>query len=210
MSHSSRVAGLAVAATAAVGCSVALAATSSYHAHTYTQTKSHGLPVSGKLSDLLAVAGGRVVVPAQWTVLKTPAGQLRFQSRNNPSCRYTTTFTIATRSAPAADDPTAYVVSALPAKGPRYVLDTGRHGGAAFRVVRAGGRPQTLDALWTGPLTRRADVAPSGQAIWTDIKAHAVARTADECHSGTWRQTLGPQLGDALATARTSLHFVKK
>jgi hypothetical protein len=210
MTRCSRLAGLTAAASAVVGCTVALAATSHYDAHSFTQSKSDGLPVSGPLSDLLAVAGGRVVVPARWTVLRAPAGRLRFQSRNNPSCRYTTTFTIATRTAPPADDPVAYVTSALPAKGPRYVLDNGRHGGAAFRVVRAGGRPTTLDALWTGQLTRRADVAPSGQAIWTNIKAHAVARTGDECHSGTWRQTLGPQLGDALATARTSLHFVKK
>jgi len=38
----------------------------------------------------------------------------------------------------------------------------------------------------------------------------AASRTGDECHCGTWRERRGPQIGDALATARTSLHFVRK
>ena len=198
-----------VAALSLGGCTAALAATTTYQAHIYTQPRSQGLPVSGPLADYVAVARARVVVPTAWTVLKAPAGQLRFRS-GNTTCHYTTTFTVVTRRAPTSDDPTAYVTSALPAKGSRNVLDTGRHGGAAFRVVRAGGQPQALDALWTATLTRRADVAASGQAVWADIRAHAVAGARDECHSGSWRKTLGPQLGDALATARTSLDFKKK
>jgi len=199
----------AAAVTAAACCSVALAAAKRYEAHSYTQTKGQGLAVSGPLADLVAVARGRVVVPAEWTVLKERPGQLRFKSGHG-ACHYTTTFSIATRTASATDDPTAYVTAELPAKSSRYVLDSGVRGGRAFRVVRAGGLPQTLDGLWTGTLTRRTDIAPAGQAIWTTIKAHSVAGARDECHAGTWRDTLGPQLGDALATARTSLQFVKK
>ena len=206
-----RLTGLTAAATvtAALSCTVALAAATRYDTHSYTQAKSQGMAVSGPLSDYVALARGRVVVPSQWTVLKAPQGRLRFKSGHD-ACHYTTTFSIATRTASATDDPTAYVTSALPAKSASYVLDSGRRGGRAFRVVRAGGQPQTLDALWTGTLTRRADIAPTGQAIWTTIKVHSVAGARDECHAGTWRDTLGPQLGDALATARTSLDFVKK
>jgi hypothetical protein len=208
MSRGVKIGAIATVATT-LACATALGA-STYVARTFTQPKSAGLPVTGVLSDLLAVAEARVVVPSQWTTLKAPAGSLRFRSRNNPSCRYTITFTVATRAAPAADDVAAYVTSALPAQGPRFVLDSGRHGRAAFRVVRAGGRPQAVDALWSATLTRRADVAPTGQAIWSDIRVHAVAGKTDECHSGTWRQVLGPQLGDLLATAGSSLHFTKK
>jgi hypothetical protein len=85
------------------------------------------------------------------------------------------------------------------------------HGSRAFRVVRQpgiGGRVR-LDALWAAVLTRRADIAPAGQAAWTEIRVSAVSRAGDECHSGTWRQALGPAIGDSLAVARTGLRFTK-
>jgi hypothetical protein len=59
-------------------------------------------------------------------------------------------------------------------------------------------------------LTRRADIAPAGQQVWTELRATAVSRRGDECHSGTYRESLGPALGDALATARTRLRFVRR
>jgi hypothetical protein len=71
-----------------------------------------------------------------------------------------------------------------------------------------GGRVR-LDALWSGVLTRRADIAPAGQAAWTEIRVTALSRAGDECHAGTWRQALGPAIGDSLATARASLRFGK-
>ena len=66
-----------------------------------------------------------------------------------------------------------------------------------------------LDALWAGVLTERTDIAPAGQVAWTEIRVTAVSRAGDECHSGTWRQALGPTIGDSLAVARTSLRFTK-
>ncbi len=32
----------------------------------------------------------------------------------------------------------------------------------------------------------------------------------DECHAGTYREVLGPRIGDSLATATTNLRFVRK
>ena len=113
--------------------------------------------------------------------------------------------------APAADAADR-VAARLPAAGPRYVLDGGERGNRAFRVIRrkSSGGQVRVDALWTGVLTRRADVAPAGQAAWTEIRVRAASRSGDECHAGTWREALGPAIGDSLAVARTALHFTKK
>jgi hypothetical protein len=112
--------------------------------------------------------------------------------------------------APAQEAP-AYVAAGLPSPSARHLLDSGVHGGRAFRLVRQagiGGRVR-LDALWATVLTRRTDIAPPGQVAWTQIHVTAVSRAGDECHSGTWRQALGPAIGDSLAVARTRLHFTK-
>ncbi len=66
-----------------------------------------------------------------------------------------------------------------------------------------------VDGLWASILTRRDDIAPSGQIVWSEIRATASSRAGDECHSGTYRKALGPQMGDALAVARTTLRFVR-
>jgi hypothetical protein len=72
-----------------------------------------------------------------------------------------------------------------------------------------GGRVR-VDGLWAGVLTRRADIAPSGQSAWTEIHVAAVSRPGSECHAGTWREALGPTIGDSLAVARTRLRFTRK
>jgi hypothetical protein len=202
----------------ALACIIALAATSTafgaqrgtFVTRTFTERATPGLAVTGALSGYRATSTGRVVVPSAWRGRKPPAGQLRFQSVNNPTCRYDVTYAIRSLVAPS-QDPSAYVAAALPAATSRHLLDSGTRGNRAFRVVRrpsVSGRVQ-LDALWVGLLTRRSDIAPAGQVAWTEISVRAVSRLGDECHSGTWRQALGPAIGDSLAVARTSLHFAK-
>ena len=120
------------------------------------------------------------------------------------------TYTVKSVLAPSQDAST-YLTAGLPAASSRHLIDSGVRGNRAFRVVRQpgiGGRVR-LDALWAGLLTRRADIAPAGQAAWTEIRVTATSRAGDECHSGTWRQALGPSIGDSLAVARASLHFTK-
>ena len=115
------------------------------------------------------------------------------------------------RPQPTTCSAAAYVAAKLLAAGPQYLLDRGVRGSRAFRVVRQpglGGRVR-LDGLWAAVLTRRSDIAPSGQGAWIEIRVAAMSRAGDECHSGTWRQALGPAIGDSLAVARTSLHFTK-
>jgi hypothetical protein len=173
----------------------------------FTQPASAGEPVSGPLDEFRAVARARVVVPATWRKLSSKAGQARFESTQSAGCHYRITFTVTTRTAAAGDAQRA-VEAGLPAQSAAYLLDSGVHGSRAFRVVR---RPSNssvqVDGLWASVLTRRDDIAPSGQVVWSEIRATARSRAGDECHSGTYRKALGPQLGDALAIARTTLDF---
>lgn len=170
-----------------------------------------GLPVTGTLSDLVVTSNARVVVARAWQRRAAPAGQLLLRTSQNPSCRYDVRYSV--RSVVDASQAAADRVAArLPAESSRHLLDSGVRGNRAFRVVRqpgVGGRVR-VDALWVGVLTRRADIAPAGQSAWTEIRVSARSRAGDECHAGTWRESLGPAIGDSLAVARTTLHFTRK
>jgi hypothetical protein len=152
----------------------------------------------------------RVIVPTRWSVQRAPAGQLRLLTPGS-GCRYRVTFRAATAIAPPGDA-TARVDAGLPSPGRNRVLEEGTRGRSAFRVTR----PQAADpsrvqlrALRTAVLTQRSDIVPAGQVAWSDIRVSAISRAGDECHSGTYRQALGPQLGDTLASARTTLSFAR-
>jgi hypothetical protein len=181
-----------------------------FETRTLAEPAKPGLAVTGALSGSRATSVGRVIVPTSWRRMAAPAGRLRFMTVNNPSCRYTVAYTVTSVLAPS-QDASSYVTTGLPSPSARHLLDSGARGNRAFRVVRQpgiGGRVR-LEALWAGVLTKRADIAPAGQAAWTEIRVIAMSGAGDECHSGTWRQALGPTIGDSLAVARTSLHFTK-
>jgi hypothetical protein len=200
-----------VGAIALASAAPATAQRGAYATRTVTEPAASGLAITGPLSNLVATSRARVIVPTAWQRRSAPAGQLRFQTTQNSSCRYTVTYTAKSVLAPR-QDAAAYVAARLAPQTPRHLLDAGARGNSAFRVVRQmgiGGRVR-LDALWAGVLTRRADIAPAGQTAWTEIRVSAVSRSGDECHSGTWRQALGPTIGDSLAVARTGLHFARK
>jgi hypothetical protein len=77
------------------------------------------------------------------------------------------------------------------------------------RPVTTDGRV-AIQGLRSAVLTRRTDITPAGQVAWADLSVSARSRPGDECHSGTYRKTVGPQIGDALATARTTLRFAAR
>jgi hypothetical protein len=180
-----------------------------YIARSFVEAANPGLAVSGPLAEFRAVSGARVIVPTAWKRLRARSGQLRFITPGR-ICRYRVTFTLRSRLA-APGDPAAYAANGLPSPGPAYLLDGGQRGSSAFRVVRqrTTGSVVRVDALRAGVLTRRADIVPLGQVAWTELRVTASSRRGDECHSGTYREALGPQLGDALAAARTRLRFVR-
>jgi hypothetical protein len=201
---------LASAVGLAFAASAGAAQRGVFQTRAFTEPARPGLAVTGPLSGYRVTSTARVVVPTTWRTLAAPAGRLRFQTVNNPSCRYTVTYTVTSVLGPSRDA-SSYVTAGLPSPSARHLLDSGVHGNRAFRVVRQpgiGGRVR-LDALWAGVLTKRADIAPAGQVAWTEIRVTAVSRAGDECHSGSWRQALGPAIGDSLAVARTNLHFTK-
>ena len=181
------------------------AADTTYVVKHFKEPASRGLPVKPPLDDLVAVSDARVLVSKSWT----PKGTTQFDTASNPGCHYRVKFTVRSR----IDDPgdaAARVKAAVPGSG-AFILDSGQRNGGAWRVVRkskSGGIH--VDAQWSGVLTRRTDIVPSGKVAWTDLSVSADSREGDECHSGTYREVLGPQLGDALATARTALKFLKK
>jgi hypothetical protein len=199
--------GAALALALTLPPAAAAAGRDDYVARSVSQPASAGLAVTGPLSEFRAVARFRVVVPARWTRRSAPAGRLRFLTPGT-GCRYTVTLRARTALG-APGDAAARVGAGLPSPSPARLLDDGVRRSAAFRVIRPqsdGGRVR-LRGQRSAVLTRRADIAPAGQVAWTDVLASAISRQGDECHSGTYRQVLGPQLGDALATARVTLDF---
>ncbi len=202
----------------AAACSVAVlvsgapagAAPSAYSVKALTEPARSGLAVTGALSDLVATSKARVLVPARWRQRRASAGRLRFTTTQNPSCHFALTYTVRSAITPV-QSATDHVTAALPATSARHLLDSGERGSSAFRVVRRpgiGGRVR-VDALWARVLTRRSDIVSDGRVAWTEIRVSAQSRKGDECHAGTWRESLGPDIGDSLAVARTRLHFTK-
>jgi hypothetical protein len=208
-------AGRRLLAAAGLTAVLALALTASafadrgrYVARSFTETARSGLAVTGPLADRRAVARARVVVPAEWRRLSAKAGQLRFETPGG-SCRYRVTFTVDSRLT-APGEAAQRASELLPGPGARYLLDSGQRGRSAFRVIRE----RTTDrvrvrGLRLGVLTRRSDIVPAGQLAWSEIGVSAASRPGDECHSGTYRESVGPQLADALATARSLLRFAR-
>jgi hypothetical protein len=203
------VAGLAC--TAVLGLSAPVAATgSTYTVDSLTEPANPGLAVGAPLSEFHVVSKARIVVPVTWKRLPSPAGSLDFRSSDSPGCTYSISFSVRSQLV-ATQSTAAFVAGALPSADPRRLLDSGERGSSAFRVVRpvgtAGGIVH-LNGLWASVLSRRTDIAPKGQVAWTELSVSATSLPNQDCGSGTYRDVLGPALGDVLATARTTLHFV--
>lgn len=151
-------------------------------------------------------AGGRMTgasvnffVPKSWQPLR-PRDKRHRSFREGPAiCRYTVTFTTR-QVADTPETPAEHVTAAVKAAGPRYVLDYGQRGtAAAWRVVRL----QTSSPQPTRLRAMRADRRSKGDGghFWQETVVTAASRDGSECHSGTYRAVLGPQIGNALATA---------
>jgi hypothetical protein len=198
-------AALAIASAAAPA---APAATTEYRVHSFDQSVATGLQVTGPLARFRAISRVRVLVPGDWRRESAPAGRLRFLTPGF-GCRYRVTFSVTSNRAPAGDV-AARLDALLPIPRANRLLDEGQRRGSAFRVIRPL-RTQDprveLRGLRTAVLTRRADIATAGQVVWSDVAVSALSRVGDECHSGTYRVRMGPQLADALATVRTTLRF---
>jgi hypothetical protein len=145
----------------------------------------------------------RVVLPTSWKRLSAPSGALRFREGHG-HCFFTVTLSLRTRVA-AAGSPADHVTADLAVPAPAYLLDGGQRPPGAWRVTRDATANQRITVHGEYARVAHADAGliPGGQSAWAEIVAAASSRPGDECHSGTYRDTLGPALGDAFATART-------
>lgn len=138
----------------------------------------------------------RVTWPSSWLVVDGRPLTLR---EGTERCTYVITVTAALLPLEAT---TATVAAArlVPTEDGK-VLETGRRGSAAWRVVRRrGSDPVRVDALRAEPV--RFLSAAEGRPVWLTTEVEARSTSGSECHAGTWRETLGPAIGDLLATAR--------
>ena len=146
----------------------------------------------------------RVYLRSNWKTRSSGSTKLTF-TEGNPQCRYTGSITAHVERG-AKGNPSAFVAADLPETNSRLILDEGVRNRSAWRVIRvqrSDGRTQ-VKGEFARPLTVTKSAIPSTQAAWLVLKATATSQRGSECHSGTYRAVLGPFLGDAFATSRTS------
>ncbi len=157
--------------------------------------------VTGNISTTL-------LVPNSWKRQKSSNGRPVWFAGHG-SCFYRVT-TKATLSVGPSSTASARVTQDLPAVGPR-VLENGTRNSFAWRVTRPEqpGRTHVRAVSALATSTRSVVTLPTGQSLWLEVWLDGLARPGSECHSGTYRQTLGPQFGDVLATVRARQFLTK-
>lgn len=184
---------------------LAVAATSAVAASTYTLRRVANpvnAPVQGneQIRTNYAVS---LLMRSSWRTRRISRTALGF-GLGSRGCRYSGTVTTHVEQG-FQGDALVRVRGALPARSQNLVLDEGIRGRAAWRVIRVqrGDGRIEVRGQYQRTLTAQAGSVPPGQAAWLVVSARALSRVGSECHSGTYRQTLGPQLGDAFAGSRT-------
>jgi hypothetical protein len=184
-----------VALTAALGVTAAHALAKELRTQSLRPPSS---PVQA-LPGATAQAQATLAFPTNWRVSSLKKGVLVMREGSR-SCTYTVRASVAVAAGDAADA-AARAAALTPAPANR-VLETGTRTSAAWRVTRpAADRQIRLVAVRVDPL--RSASQQAGAKLWLQTTVTAVSDVGDECHAGTWRDSAGPTIGDALATART-------
>ncbi len=172
---------------------------SDLHSRTLNPTKTK---IEGYAGSKTATLSARVTVPRSWSLV-TAKPSVQTYREGAANCRYTVR--VRTKLVVTSSDALGYARSFAPATG-AYVLDEGTRGRAAWRVTRLKDTATTsLKAVGVYPRSLGAgnsDVTGSGSAFQI-ITVDAAAAADSECHAGTYREVLGPQIGDGLAIAKT-------
>src|SRR4051794_11393470 len=161
----------------------------------------HRISWSTKSGNRMTGASVNFFVPKGWQTLRPKDKRHLSFHEGRPICRYTVTFTTR-QVADSAETPVEHVTRAVPAAGAPYLLDYGQRGSTAgWRVVRlkTAGPSGTQVRLRAMRADRRS--IGNGAHKWQETVVTAASRNGGECHSGTYREVLGPQIGNALATA---------
>lgn len=154
-------------------------------------------------SDLSYAVGGFIAVPASWSARRT-GSRIHLRDGDFPHCIFDTDVTSQAVQSNAGTP--ADAISAQQNVGSRYVIDSGTRGRGAWRVVRVPGGPSGGVTV-VGDLLVPYAASPGSVAstTWVGLHAIAQARAGSECHSGMYRQAVGPQIGDALASYRGTI-----
>jgi|SRR5580765_6296277 len=194
-----------------LAASATAASANTYRSYTLDPNGQRSTPVAG--STLRGYLSARFLFPTSYRRLANAGDALRF-SAGARSCHYVVTFSLRFRQ--AADGTAAEHVAAdlVPASSP-YLLEDGTRKLNAWRVVRLPrnvATPTDTRVRLRAELARRisapAGTVPAGQAIWVELRVSATSTQGSECHSGTWRDALGPRIGDALATTKVTRAFI--
>jgi hypothetical protein len=161
--------------------------------------------ISAGVNNTTYAIGGFVAVPSSWS-LRRSASAIRLRDRDFASCIYDVTIT-AQAIQSSATSPAEQIV-AQQNVDPSYVIDSGTRGRGAWRIVRQpGGSSKGVTVVGDLLLPHPArGGSGGGTTTWVGLHAVASARAGSECHSGTYRQAVGPQLGDAFASFRGIVH----
>jgi hypothetical protein len=136
----------------------------------------------------------RMLVPAEWRRVGAASDRsLGFMLRR---CNFRIVLT-ARLHLDVDEAAAVHLAADLPAEDP-FLLESGARGASAYRVVRVvrSDRRTQLIGRFARPLQRADD----GRRFWGELTAVAVA--ARSCHSGAYRNVLGPQLANTLHSIR--------
>lgn len=158
---------------------------------------------------VVAKGSVRLLLPSSW-VPRTTRTALVLRNTRSSACAYTITVRAAYVLGDRGADTGPLVEALTPATGP-FLLDAGTRGTTSWRVTRikqAGSTSTTrirLKAVRMAPsaiTAGRGNPLPAGKQVFLRTTVTATDRTGDECHTGTYRDAVGPQIGDGLVMQR--------
>lgn len=163
------------------------------------------VPTVSGMDDIVAKGSARLLFPSTWKV-QTATRSLTLRNQRTSECGYTITvkadYVLQDRGAEAA----VLAEERAPATGP-YVVDEGTRGSMAWRVTRVRDSARTrLLAVRMAPTAitaGRDHPLPAGKQLYSRTVVTAVDGRNDECHTGTYRNAVGPSIGDALALQKS-------
>ena len=151
-----------------------------------------------KQGNIQSGASASYFIPSGWKRTASTSASRTYRASSTGLCVFTVT--VSTRIAPDADDTASdHVAAATPFQEPGHVIDAGTRNTAAWRVVRLPGSRSDARVRLNAMLAVRNRLG-TGERAWHETTVTAISRKGDVCHAGTYRNVLGPQIGNLLAT----------
>lgn len=159
------------------------------------------VPTVSGMDDVVAKGNIRLLFPSTWKA-RTGTASLTLRNQRTSACGYTITVKADYVLQDRGTEATALVEERAPATGP-YLVDEGTRGAMAWRVTRVRDSKRTrLLAVRMAPsaiTAGRDHPLPAGKQFYSRTVVTAIDGRDDECHTGTYRDAVGPSIGDAFA-----------